>query len=77
MLLVINEVKINNQQIFAEKAHALKEKEESTERNQKLEGAITQVCNEMPKLKISGEATSMNKIQNLATIVKESKEEIR
>lgn len=70
------EVKIKNQQIFEEKAQALKEKEEIATHRKHLATTITQASNELPELNIPADAMSTEKIQNLATMVKESKDEI-
>lgn len=73
---MISEVKTNNEQIFAEKAHALKEKEEMATCSQNLEAEITQACNMLPELHIPEDAESTTNIQKLAATVRESKDEI-
>lgn len=73
--MVINEVKTNNDQIFKDKSQALKEKEEIKTWSQQLEATIAQAYSELPELKIL-EATSMENIQKLTCVVKESKDVI-
>ena len=57
-MLIINEVKLNNQQMFEENNKAMKDHEEVAACNQQLEEAITKACNELPELQIPEEATS-------------------
>jgi len=59
-LAVINDVKVNNEKIFTEKAQTLKEKEDLEARSHNLEATITQVCNSIPKLQ--EDATTTTKI---------------
>ena len=76
-MLIIDEVKTNNQQMFVEKVHTLQAHDEVMQLNQQLEETLTQVCNELPDLQILAEATFAKKIHKLDAAVKESKEEIR
>ena len=60
--------------MFKEKVQALKKRDEVIVHSQQLEVAIAQACSELPELQILGEVASTEKIQKLATVVKESKE---
>lgn len=75
-LLIIKEVKTNNQQMFVEKVEALQACNEVIQCNQQLEASLTQVCSELPELQIPAEATSTEKIHKLVAALKEPKEEI-
>lgn len=75
-MFFINEVKIKNQQMFEEKNKAMQDRKKVVACNQQLEEAITKVCSELPNIQIPVELASIEKLQKLAAIVREQKEEV-
>ena len=55
---------------------ALKEKEDIAARSQSLEVTITQVCNSIPELHIPEDAATSAKVQKLADVVRQYKDEV-
>lgn len=70
---MISEFKLNNENVFTEKAQVLKEKEELQAQSQSLETAIKQACKTIPELNISENAKATTKVKQLVVVVHVSK----
>lgn len=70
--MVIKDVYITNQHIN-EKKKALQDHDEAAARRVQLEQAILRVCSELHELQIQSQATSEDKVQQLAYVFKELK----